>query len=251
MESCQRVEGRGRNRWGGKLGLAPVSIFGADFFPFESIYQSIKTVVYVLGSGVGWFDRGSFNLPRYESSKKHLFAQTCFYLFVFISLFLSHLIVLISSLILTLLPLRNFWEICVEFCQPPTLMRTQPPAEDLESLLFVPVVLIAQSPSFFICFQPITKWYKIKHVTPTLLTQSCNSKLFQNRLRSSEAPKLQSMNTVELQKCLHWMMSYHYSHRCWCTLSVPADHIVIGTQLTIETLRFVNLLELKFAVNTK
>jgi hypothetical protein len=58
--------------------------------------------------------------------------------------------------------------------------------------------------------------------------------------------------TVKLQKCLHRMMSYHYSDRCWClTLSVPADHIVIGTQLTIETLRFVNLLQLKFAVNTK
>jgi hypothetical protein len=71
-----------------------------------------------------------------------------------------------------------------------------------------------------------------------------------------KAPKLQylvqSMNTVELQKCLHRMMSYHYSHRCWClTLSVPADHTVIGTQPTIETLRFVNLLQLKFAVNTK
>ncbi len=49
------------------------------------------------------------------------------------------------------------------------------------------------------------------------------------------------MNTVELQKCLHRMMSHHYNHKCWClTLSVPvpAGHklIVIGTQLTIETL---------------
>ena len=33
-------------------------------------------------------------------------------------------------------------------------------------------------------------------------------------------------------------------------LSVPAGHIVIGTQLTIENLRFVNLLQLKFEVNT-
>jgi signal transduction histidine kinase len=60
------------------------------------------------------------------------------------------------------------------------------------------------------------------------------------------------MDTVESRKCLHRMMSYHYNHKCWClTLSVPAGHTVIGTQLTIENLRFVNLPQLKFADNTK